>query len=66
MLKTKSSVPLLVNSCTIDERFPIENQKTTDDILGDSQYSAGYERKYWEGCTHGFAVRGDLVSAAVG
>lgn len=63
MLKTKSSVPLLINTCTVDNRFPAEDQKTTEEILGNGQYAAGYERKHWEGCTHGFAVRGDLVSA---
>jgi hypothetical protein len=61
-LKAKSSVPVLINSCTVDQQFPPEAQETTDKILGNGQYAAGYVRTYWEGCTHGFAVRGDLVS----
>ena len=53
---------MLINSCTIDQQFPIEAQKKADEILGNGQYKAGYKRTYWDGCTHGFAVRGDLVS----
>ena len=60
-LKTKSRVPVLINSCTVDQMFPHEAQEKTDAILGDGQYAPGYKRTYWEGCTHGFAVRGDMV-----
>ncbi|EKM50541.1 uncharacterized protein PHACADRAFT_263879 [Phanerochaete carnosa HHB-10118-sp] len=64
-LKEKSNVPVLINSCTIDTQFPIESQQKTDELLGNGQYKAGYERTYWEGCTHGFAVRGDLSDPKV-
>ena len=41
--------------------FPKEAQAIADEILGGGKYAPGYVRTYWEGCTHGFAVRGDLV-----
>ena len=58
----ESKAPLLINSCEVDQMFPIEAQEKTDALLGNGQYTPGYLRTYWEGCTHGFAVRGDLVS----
>ncbi|KAI0825751.1 alpha/beta-hydrolase [Irpex lacteus] len=61
----QSKVPLLINSCTIDEQFPHEKQEKTDAILGDGKFAPGYKRTYWEGCTHGFAVRGDLSDPKV-
>ena len=60
--KETAKAPLLINSCTIDQPFPPSAQKIADEILGDGQFVPGYKRTYWEGCTHGFAVRGDLVS----
>lgn len=57
-----SKAPILINSCEVDRQFPPEKQKVADDILGGGQFAPGYERTYWDGCTHGFAVRGDLVS----
>ncbi|KZW03102.1 alpha/beta-hydrolase [Exidia glandulosa HHB12029] len=59
-LLATSSVPLLINSCETDEMFPLEAQAKTDELLGSGKYKAGYERTYWPGCTHGFAVRGDM------
>jgi len=56
----KTSVPLLINSCEVDSQFPKEAQAQADDILGDGKFAPGYERTYWDGCTHGFSVRGDL------
>ncbi|PIL35178.1 hypothetical protein GSI_02968 [Ganoderma sinense ZZ0214-1] len=56
----ESKAPLLINSCTIDQQFPPEAQTQADDILGGGKFAPGYTRTYWEGCTHGFAVRGDL------
>ena len=41
--------------------FPISAQEQTDTILGGGKFAPGYERTYWPGCVHGFAVRGDLV-----
>ncbi|KZP30521.1 alpha/beta-hydrolase [Athelia psychrophila] len=55
-----AKAPLLINSCTVDSQFPLEAQAKADEILGGGKYAPGYERKYFEGCTHGFAVRGDL------
>ncbi|EJD49375.1 alpha/beta-hydrolase [Auricularia subglabra TFB-10046 SS5] len=59
-LRKVSNVPLLINSCEFDEQFPPELQEKTDALLGGGKYKPGYERTYWPGCTHGFAVRGDL------
>jgi hypothetical protein len=51
-----------VNSCEVDQQFPIEVQQLVDELLGNGAYKPGYARTFWEGCTHGFAVRGDMVS----
>ena len=59
--KTNATAPLLINSCEFDELFPPELQAKADEVLGDGKFTPGYERLYWEGCTHGFAVRGDMV-----
>ena len=42
--------------------FPIEAQSKADEMFGGGKFAPGYERTYWDGCTHGFAVRGDMVS----
>ncbi|KAK7462815.1 hypothetical protein VKT23_007394 [Stygiomarasmius scandens] len=55
-----SKAPLLINSCTFDQQLPLEAQATADKIFGDGKFAPGYRREYFEGCTHGFAVRGDL------
>lgn len=55
--------PLLINSCTVDEQFPHESQALADEILG--KFAPGYKREYFEGCTHGFAVRGDMSDPKV-
>ena len=57
----KAKAPLLINSCETDSQFPIEAQAKADEILGGGKSAPGYERTYWDGCTHGFAVRGDMV-----
>jgi len=62
---TKSKAPLLINSCEIDRSFPKEAQEKADEILGGGKFAPGYERTYWDGCTHGFAVRGDLNNPKV-
>jgi hypothetical protein len=56
--------PLLINSCEVDSQFPLDAQKKADDIML-GKFAPGYERKYFKGCTHGFAVRGDLSNPAV-
>ena len=43
--------------------FPIAAQEQADAILGGGKFAPGYERTYWPGVAHGFAVRGDLVGA---
>ncbi|KAI8454246.1 Alpha/Beta hydrolase protein [Phakopsora pachyrhizi] len=59
-LLEKSNVPMLINSCEVDQRFPIDFQKVTDEILGDGKYKPGYKRNYYPGATHGFGCRADL------
>ena len=60
-----SKVPLLLNTCTNDFSFPLEAQAKADEIFGDGKFAPGYKREYFEGCTHGFAVRGDLKDPKV-
>ncbi|KAJ3984931.1 dienelactone hydrolase endo-1,3,1,4-beta-D-glucanase [Lentinula detonsa] len=55
-----SSAPLLINACTIDKQFPEPAQLQADAILGGDKFAPGYKREYFDGCRHGFAVRGDL------
>jgi dienelactone hydrolase len=61
-LKASSKTPVLLVTCETDEYFPLEQQKVADEVLGGGQYTPGYMHKHFMGCTHGFAVRGDLVS----
>jgi len=63
--RTMSKAPLLINSCTTDSQFPHEAQAKADDILGGGKFTPGYAREYFEGCTHGFAVRGDISDPKV-
>ncbi|RPD64157.1 dienelactone hydrolase endo-1,3,1,4-beta-D-glucanase [Lentinus tigrinus ALCF2SS1-7] len=63
--RDKARAPLLINSCEFDPTFPPESQKIADEIFGNGKFGPGYERTYWEGCTHGFAVRGDLSDPKV-
>jgi len=60
---TTSKAPLLINSCTVDEQFPLEASAQADKIF--AKFEPGYKREYWEGCHHGFAVRGDLSDPKV-
>ncbi|KZS99434.1 uncharacterized protein LAESUDRAFT_688950, partial [Laetiporus sulphureus 93-53] len=60
-----SKAPLLINSCEVDTQFPKESQVVADELLGNGKFAPGYERTYWDGCTHGFAVRGDLSNPKV-
>ncbi|KAG2346806.1 alpha/beta-hydrolase [Suillus weaverae] len=57
---TKSQAPLLINSCEVDQMFPAAAQEKADEIFGDGKFAPGYKREYFPGCTHGFAVRGDI------
>ncbi|KAI8985543.1 alpha/beta-hydrolase [Trametes punicea] len=62
---SQSRAPLLINSCETDSQFPQEAQAKADEILGGGKFQPGYVRTYWEGCTHGFAVRGDMSNPKV-
>ncbi|KAG2040096.1 Alpha/Beta hydrolase protein [Suillus americanus] len=62
---SKSVAPLLINSCENDRLFPVEAQAKADEIFGDGKFAPGYRREYFPGCTHGFAVRGDLSDPLV-
>ena len=44
----------------IDLQFGAEFQAKADKILGDGKFTPRYKREYFDGCTHGFAVRGDM------
>ncbi|KAI0794115.1 alpha/beta-hydrolase [Fomes fomentarius] len=55
-----AKAPLLINSCEVDSMFPISAQEEADKILGGGKFAPGYERTYWPGCVHGFAVKGDI------
>ncbi|OSX64120.1 hypothetical protein POSPLADRAFT_1138035 [Postia placenta MAD-698-R-SB12] len=63
--KAESKAPLLINSCEVDTQFPKESQAVADEILGEGKFAPGYVRNYYDGCTHGFAVRGDLSNPKV-
>ncbi|KAF8989649.1 hypothetical protein BDQ17DRAFT_1434312 [Cyathus striatus] len=56
--KETLKAPLLINTCTVDKQFPHSAQEKADEIFASFEY--GYRRVYWEGCTHGFAVRSDI------
>lgn len=62
----KTSVPLLICSCETDPQYSQEKQATGDEILGGGKMEADvYKRVYYPGCTHGFAVRGDMSKPEV-
>ncbi|KIK52828.1 hypothetical protein GYMLUDRAFT_265248 [Collybiopsis luxurians FD-317 M1] len=58
-----AKAPLLINSCTVDSQFPLEAATQADKIF--ANFAPGYKREYFEGCTHGFAVRGDISDPKV-
>ncbi|KAK1234242.1 hypothetical protein PQX77_002549 [Marasmius sp. AFHP31] len=60
---SSSKAPILINSCTTDEQFPPASQAKADEVFKD--FAPGYKREYFDGCTHGFAVRGDLSDPKV-
>ncbi|OAX43193.1 hypothetical protein K503DRAFT_766074 [Rhizopogon vinicolor AM-OR11-026] len=60
-----AKAPLLINSCTVDSQFPPEAQAKADEILGGGRFVPGYKREYFDGCEHGFAVRGDMSNEKV-
>ncbi|KAJ6485533.1 dienelactone hydrolase endo-1,3,1,4-beta-D-glucanase [Mycena sanguinolenta] len=60
---TTSKAPLHINSCTVDAPFPLEAQAKADEVF--AGFAPGYKREYFEGCTQGFSVRGDLSDPEV-
>ncbi|KAE9401669.1 dienelactone hydrolase endo-1,3,1,4-beta-D-glucanase [Gymnopus androsaceus JB14] len=64
MYFTKSSAPLLINSCTDDALFPHEAQAKADEIF-EGKFAPGYKREYWKDVSHGFASRGDVTIPVV-
>ncbi|KAE9401673.1 alpha beta-hydrolase [Gymnopus androsaceus JB14] len=65
MYFTKSSAPLLINSCTDDALFPHEAQAKADEIFVEGKFAPGYKREYWKDVSHGFASRGDVTIPVV-
>jgi len=65
LLESGSTTKILVNGSEFDEQFPLEAQKAADALLAAGKYKGGYKRVYWEGCFHGFAVRGDLSNPKI-
>ncbi|KAJ7204139.1 Alpha/Beta hydrolase protein [Mycena pura] len=61
----EAKAPLLINSCTVDEQFPLAAQAQADAILGEGKFAPGYRREYFDGCRHGFAVKGDMSDPKV-
>ncbi|KIY60974.1 alpha beta-hydrolase [Cylindrobasidium torrendii FP15055 ss-10] len=60
---SKATAPLLINSAEIDRLFPKEIHERVDAIF--EGFKPGYKRTYFEGCKHGFAVRGDVSDPTV-
>lgn len=58
-----SKAPLLMQGTPDDHLFPVEAQEKADEIL--TGFAPGYKREYYEGCRHGFAIRGDLNDPTV-
>lgn len=61
----ESKAPLLINGCEMDRHIPPEKQIVLDGMFGGGKFVPGYERTYWDGCAHGFAVRVDMVCTRV-
>ncbi|KAJ4476087.1 dienelactone hydrolase endo-1,3,1,4-beta-D-glucanase [Lentinula edodes] len=51
-----SHVPLLLDTCTVNEQFPLPAQSHADVIFGEGKFTPGYKPEYFDGCTHGFAT----------
>lgn len=59
-LLTHSHVPVQINSAQLDTAFSPAIQAIADSILGDGKYKPGYNRTFFTGVGHGFAVRANL------
>lgn len=60
---SKSAAPLLLNTGGLDVYFPPKIYGTIDTIF--EGFAPGYKRTLYEGCAHGFAVRGDISDPKV-
>ncbi|KAH7926429.1 hypothetical protein BV22DRAFT_1104339 [Leucogyrophana mollusca] len=49
----------------IEVNQKVHTHSIQNELLGDGKFAPGYARAHWEGCTHGFAVRGDLSNPLV-
>ncbi|KAJ9127654.1 hypothetical protein QFC24_001064 [Naganishia onofrii] len=64
--KVTSEIPMLFITCETDFQYGPEKQKVGDDILANGTTEGeGYKRIYYDGCDHGFAVRGDKSNPKV-
>jgi len=61
----EAKAPLLINACEFDQAFPLAAQEQADSILGKGDFASKFKQLHWEGCTHGFAVRGDMSDPKV-
>ncbi|KAF5384266.1 hypothetical protein D9615_003439 [Tricholomella constricta] len=59
-LLANSHVPIQINSAELDVAFPPATQAIVDGILADGKYEPGYNRTFFPGVAHGFAVRANL------
>ncbi|VDC04521.1 unnamed protein product [Peniophora sp. CBMAI 1063] len=51
-------IPLLINACEFDEAFGHDKQEKARELF--KNFKPGFDMHYFEECTHGFAIRGDL------
>jgi hypothetical protein len=49
-----------MNTNPNDPQLSDEGRAQADSILGGGKFAPGYKRAHYEGCKHGFMVRGDL------
>ena len=52
-----------MTTCEDDEMFPKSAGEAADKKF--ANFAPGYRRTYYEGVSHGFAVRGDIVRVRI-
>ncbi|VDB85425.1 unnamed protein product [Peniophora sp. CBMAI 1063] len=60
---TNHKIPLLINSCEVDTQFTEEKRNKALEVF--KNCSVPFNQPYFPGCTHGFAVRGDMNNALI-
>ncbi|SGY84611.1 BQ5605_C009g05707 [Microbotryum silenes-dioicae] len=65
LLREKSKAPLLINACETDRTWPRDQQDKAEEMMGGGRYAPGWKQNYYPGCTHGFAVRGDITDQRI-